>query len=160
MIQLRAEKAAPRVDAVMKSLRELLEYAGRFGIRLGLENRYHYGDIPHPDELEQLLTLAGPDRLGFIYDAGHGKALENLGFFDHSEWLKRFSARIIGVHLHDIRGITDHLAPGLGEIDYGEIAGVLPEDAFRTAEIRPDQTPMQVVAGMEILVEKGCVKCR
>ena len=93
-------------------------YAGRFGIRLGLENRYHYMDIPTPDELEQLLELAGPDRLGFIYDVGHAQALDRLGFFPHEEWLKRFASRMIGAHLHDVIGVNDHHAPGLGEIDF------------------------------------------
>jgi hypothetical protein len=39
-------------------------------------------------ELEELLSLAGPERLGFIYDVGHAHALSYLGFFRHDEWLE------------------------------------------------------------------------
>ena len=87
------QSAPPRLAALKRSLVELLDYAAGSGIRLGLENRYHYLEFPSPDELEELLGLAAPDRLGFIYDVGHAQALSRLGFYPHDEWLKRFAAR-------------------------------------------------------------------
>jgi sugar phosphate isomerase/epimerase len=42
---------------VRRSLVELAEYASRLGIRLGLESRDHYHEIPLPDELDYLLDL-------------------------------------------------------------------------------------------------------
>lgn len=157
MVQSRRIQAAPRLEAVKRSLIELLEYAAPFGIRLGLENRYHYMDIPTPGELEQLLALADPDRLGFIYDAGHAQALDRLGFFPDQEWLGRFASRILGAHLHDIRGVMDHHAPGLGDIDYQPIAASLPSSAFRTLELHPNNTPEQVHASLRFLAAQGCV---
>lgn len=153
----RAALAGPRLEAARQSLVELLEYAGRFGIRLGLENRYHYMDIPLPDEIGKLLELAGPDRLGFIYDVGHAQALDRLGFCPHKEWLKRYTTRIIGTHLHDVVGVTDHQAPGLGEIDFDEVADYLPREAFRTLELHPSNNPEQVKVGLRYLVDRGCV---
>ena len=157
MEQTRASLAGPRLEAVKKSLLELLEYTGRFGIRLGLENRYHYMDIPLLDELEPLLELAGPDRLGFIYDVGHAHALDRLGFFPHEAWLKRYASRMFGAHLHDITGVNDHQAPGLGEIDYASIAAYIPPTAFRTLELHPKNTPEQVHTSLRFLAASGCV---
>ncbi len=82
-VQIRKNLAVPRLQAVKKSLNELIEYALQFNVKLGLENRYHYMDIPIIDEMEELLCLADPDRLGFIYDVGHAQALDRLGFFPH-----------------------------------------------------------------------------
>ena len=65
-IQLRTELVGPRLNAVKKSLNELIEYGDQYKIRLGLENRYHYMDIPSIDEMGELLSLADSDRLGFI----------------------------------------------------------------------------------------------
>jgi HAD superfamily hydrolase (TIGR01549 family) len=157
MVQSRLIQAGPRLQAVKMSVVELLEYAAPFGIRLGLENRYHYMDIPIPDELEQLFALADPDRLGFIYDVGHAQTLDRLGFFTNHEWLRRFSSRILGAHLHDIRGVMDHYAPGLGDIDYQQIAAYLPPGAFRTLELHPNNTPEQVHASLRFLAAQGCV---
>jgi len=159
MADIRAARAGVYLDSVKKSLLELLEYAGRFGVRLGLENRYHYFDIPNPDEMGFLLGLAGPDQLGFVYDTGHAQALDRLGFYPHEEWLQRYSARMIGVHLHDVIGITDHLTPGLGEVDFDMVSAYLPEDAFRTCEFQVANTTEQVKAGLKFLAEHGCIKC-
>jgi sugar phosphate isomerase/epimerase len=153
----RARQSKSRLEAVRKSLIELLNYASRFSIRLGLENRYHYTDIPAPDELEMLLDLAGPDQLGFIYDVGHAQVLDQLGFFPHQEWLDRFSSRIIGVHLHDVIGVDDHKVPGFGEFNFDTVAAFLPKEAFRTLELHPKNTPDQIRTGLKYLFEHNCI---
>ena len=148
----------PRFQAVKKSLKELLQYADHFKVKLGLENRYHYTDIPTMDEVEELLTLADSSQLGFIFDVGHAQALARLGFYPQEEWLKRYSSRMLGSHLHDVIGLSDHIAPGLGEIDFKTIAKFLPENAFRTLELLPGNTLEQVTFGIDLLVESGCIK--
>ena len=157
MEQVRAAQASPRLEAAKKSLVELLQYAAPFGIRLGLENRYHYMDIPILDEMEQLLVLGTPEQLGFIYDVGHALALDRLGFFPHEEWLKRYASRMFGAHLHDVIGARDHYAPGLGEVDFASLAAYIPPSAFRTLELHPKNTPEQVQASLRFLAARGCV---
>ena len=160
MIQARAEVAEAAFESVKKIMVELLMYAEKTGVRLGIENRYHYMEFPNPDELEILLDLAGPDRIGFIYDVGHAHTLDRLGFYPHEDWLKRFAPRIIGAHLHDVVGATDHYAPGLGEVDFSMVARYLPENAFRTCEFQTFNTPEQLKAGLKVLTEQGCIKAR
>jgi HAD superfamily hydrolase (TIGR01549 family) len=157
MIKVRAETAEPSFEAVRKSLLELLAYAQGTGVCLGIENRYHYNEIPSPDELEKLLALASPDRIGFLFDVGHAEALDRLGFYQHEEWLARFGARIVGTHLHDLIGTTDHYAPGLGNVDFSTVAAYLPGNAFRTCEFQTFNTPEQVKAGLKLLMERGCI---
>ncbi len=140
-----------------RSLRELLEYSAGSGIRLGLENRFHYYDIPSLDEMGELLALADPSRLGFVYDVGHAQHLSRLGFYPHEEWLRRYSARIVEVHLHDVDGLHDHQAPGLGQVDFDMVARYLPPGAIRTLELQPVNTPEQVKAALIYLAEHGCI---
>jgi HAD superfamily hydrolase (TIGR01662 family) len=158
MVQTRARAAGAAFDSVKKSIVELLAYAENTNVKLGIENRYHYMEIPSPDELESLLNLASPDRIGMIYDVGHAQTLDLLGFYPHEEWLRRFAPRILGTHLHDLRGTTDHYAPGLGDVDFDMIAAYLPANAFRTCEFQTFNTPEQVKAGLKVLVECGCIK--
>jgi sugar phosphate isomerase/epimerase/FMN phosphatase YigB (HAD superfamily) len=158
MIEFRRSVAPFCMNAVKKSLDELLEYAGRFGVRLGLENRFHYYDIPSLDEMGELLALADSSRLGFVYDVGHAQHLDRLGFYAHEDWLRRYSHRIIEVHLHDVRGVNDHVAPGLGDIDFDMVTRYLPEGAIRTLELQPSNTPEQVKACLRYLAGQGCIK--
>jgi FMN phosphatase YigB (HAD superfamily)/sugar phosphate isomerase/epimerase len=153
----RLKLIGPRLEAVVKSLKELLDFASRFEVRLGLENRYHLFDIPTQDEMATLLSLSEPDRLGFVYDVGHAMAMDRLGFYPNEMWLKRFGGRIFGTHLHDVIGISDHYAPGLGEVDFRMVAGYLPKEAFRTIEVMSFNTPEQVKTGLKTVVDAGCV---
>jgi len=156
MVTARAAQAEANMQSVRRSLAELAEHAARKGIRLALENRYHYFEIPLPDELEDLLGL-GLDGVGHWHDAGHARVLENLGLVTHEEWLRRFGDRIFGVHLHDVVGLTDHLAAGLGQVDWELVARYLPAEALRTCEFQYTNSPEQVTAGVRWLIEKGCI---
>jgi sugar phosphate isomerase/epimerase len=157
MQEERIKLSDPHLEAVVKSLKELLHFASGAGVRLGLENRYHYFDIPTPDEMSDLLALAGEDQLGFIYDVGHDVVNDRLGFFPNGMWLQRFSGRMFGTHLHDVIGITDHHAPGQGEVDFRMVAGYLPRQAFRTIEVMSFNTPEQIMTGLTRLLDTGCV---
>jgi HAD superfamily hydrolase (TIGR01549 family) len=158
MVNIRAEHATASFEALKKSILELLIHAEPLGVRLGIENRYHYLEHPSPEELQTLLGLACPRQIGFIYDIGHAEALDRLGFYPRSEWLERFAPRIIGTHMHDVINTADHYAPGLGNVDFESIYSYLPADAFRTCEFQNFNSPEQVKAGLEFLADHGCVK--
>jgi sugar phosphate isomerase/epimerase len=154
----RAEKAPANLDAARQSIAELAAYAARAGIHLGLENRYHYLDVPLPDEMEDLLAIAGEEQASFLYDVGHAQTLENLGFVRHREWLERYANRMVGVHLHDIKGIRDHFAAGLGEVDWDMVARYLPRKALRTLEFHARNTPDQLETALKFLASKDCIE--
>ncbi|GAB4542452.1 MAG: hypothetical protein Kow0063_34450 [Anaerolineae bacterium] len=156
LVRARGAQAEVNLEAVQRSLAELAEYAGRSGVRLGIENRYHYLEIPVLDELGWLLEAVGDERVGFWYDVGHAHTLERLGFFAHEAWLQQYASRMIGVHLHDVIGLTDHQAPGSGEVDWRLVASYLPNDVIiRACEVRHYLTARQVMAGLQFLVDTG-----
>ena len=157
LIEERASRAPAHLRSVRRSLPDLAEHASRLGVRLGLENRYHYMDIPQPDELEELLDLGLGETVGYWHDVGHAQTLESLGFASHEEWLRRFASRIVGVHLHDLVGIQDHKAAGRGTMDWDLVARCVPASALRTCEFHPDNTPEQVSSGLRLLLKNGCV---
>jgi sugar phosphate isomerase/epimerase len=158
LIAARAAQAEANLEAVQRSLVELAEYAGRLGIRLGIENRYHYREIPLLGELARLLEAVGDERVGFWYDVGHAQTLERLGFCAHEAWLQRYAGRMVGVHLHDVIGLKDHQAPGSGEVDWKMVVNYLPNNAIiRACEFRHYLTSEQVVAGLQFLADKGCI---
>lgn len=156
-VAARAAQARFNMSAVRQSIIELAEYAGERNIKLGLENRYHYFEIPLPGELAELLNL-GFSNVGFWYDVGHAETLAQMGFHAHEEWLQRFAPCIIGVHLHDVVGIDDHKYPGSGQIDWEMVARYLPASALRTCEFQNFNSPDQVAQGVRWLEEKGCLR--
>lgn len=154
----RQEKASRHFAAVRKSIRELLDFAAPRRVRLGIENRYHFLEIPSPDELQTLLEMGGPEQIGFVLDTGHAYALDRMGFYPFTGWLERFSNRIIGTHLHDVVGLTDHYAPGRGEIDFDLVGSYLPPEANRTCEFQVFNTFEQVKNGLNYLHDHHCIR--
>ncbi|GIK43417.1 MAG: hypothetical protein BroJett011_72500 [Chloroflexota bacterium] len=150
----RSDQVEINLRAVQRSLVELARYAGSRGIRLGLENRFHYYEIPLPDELEFLLAQKYEGEVGFWYDVGHAHVLEQLDHCPHEGWLRRFAGRMVGVHLHDVIGLNDHRAAGLGQVDWKMVAAYLPKNILCTCEFQNDNTPEQVAHGLRFLAEK------
>jgi sugar phosphate isomerase/epimerase len=64
---------------------------------------------------------------------------------------------MIGVHLHDIAGMDDHLTAGRGDMDWDLVARHLPAKPWRTCEFQNASSPQQIADGLRWLVEKGLV---
>ncbi len=150
----RARRQTPFLEAARRSLDELTPVARELGLRIGIESRRHYREIPSLDELTLLLDEQDPDVVGFWYDMGHVEVLHNLGYHQHQEWLNRFGPRIVGVHIHDTLGLRDHLLPGLGELNFGHIANYLPGDAVRTLELDWYYSQEELAAALAFVEEK------
>ena len=158
LISHRASLVDDHMAQVMKSLIEIAEFNTHSkGVALALENRFRYYDLPLPDELERMLGIMGGNAFGFQYDIGHAVVLDALGLVNHESWLERFGTRIIGVHIHDVDGLTDHQPPGMGIVNYGKISLYLPENCIKTLEIGPKAALSQIAAGLEVLNKSGMV---
>ncbi len=149
----RARAAGPAMDAARRSLAELADYARPRGVRLGVESRVHHWQIPTLAELGLLLDENDPAVVGFWYDGGHVQVLHNLGFHRHEAWLAAYGGRIVGVHLHDVVGLRDHLLPGLGELDFAGIMAAMPRPAVLTCELDWYYTPQEIAAGARRVLE-------
>ena len=145
------------LEIARRSLHELLPDLDRLGLCLGVEVRVHYYQIPsRPEEAIYLLNEADPALIGYWHDTGHAEALERLGFVPHVAWLEELHSRLVGVHFSDIQGLRDHLAPGLGELDFARLAPWLPPEIIRTCEVQHRNRPEEIIAGVEHLRATGC----
>ncbi len=155
IIKARKVNLSARIDAIGRSLKELINYAGNSGIKLSLENRYHFMDVPTISEMEYFLSLGDESTIGMQFDIGHAVVMDRLGFIPMFEWLEKFSPRIFGVHLHDVKGLEDHFAPGLGDIDYKSVAKYIPSNAIRTLEVRGSNSEEDIRKGLILLNKAG-----
>ncbi len=155
LVYQRTSQAPRYLDAARKSLLELSEYTRQKGIMLGLETRFHPNEIPNIDEMAELLNGAPQNVVGYWHDAGHARVQQQLGFSLHEEWLSRFKDRLIGIHLHDIRGISDHHAPGKGNMDWEMIARYLPAGIIKVCEIGEWNDEERLKHVVKFLQDKG-----
>lgn len=157
LIDDRRERCKPHMEALLTSMREIVEFSKDMGISLGLENRFHYYELPIYDEMKVLLQEFQQPWVGWQMDVGHLQVLSELGLISIHQWLEEFGTRIIGTHLHDVIGIVDHRAPGKGEVDFDLIGSYLPPFAQRTLEVDKSQTYEEMRAGLEALAAANCI---
>ncbi len=150
-LEKRESICMPYVDAVIASLHELSAYAEASGVRLGLETRYYYIEIPSFDEFQLIFDSVPSPSLGFWYDSGHVHVQEALGIVGKGEYLRRYGDRLIGMHAHNAVVGSDHRAIGRGEIDFAEIMPYIRPDAQIVMEIHGQATPQELIRSMEIL---------
>jgi sugar phosphate isomerase/epimerase len=155
MVEERKTLAGAHAARVLKSVLDLQPTAADLGLRLGLENRYYYNQIPSPDELEMFLAETDPSVVGYWHDSGHGEVNELIGLRKHTDHLERAGDRIIGMHLHDMVGPDDHLAPGTGEFDFERLRPWWRPDLITVMELHPRVNEEDVVAGKRFLEDRG-----
>ncbi len=149
--------APPYLDAVRSCLDVLAREAERWGVYLGLENRYFYREIPGFRELRLLLKDLHGAPVGYWHDVGHAHVAEVSGWETQEEWLESFGGAMIGIHLHDSTGFEDHVPPGTGEMDFSMIGSHLTDRAVRMLEIRSGAEPEAILRSIEFLREKGII---
>jgi len=143
-------------DAALLCLDELCGKALKKGVSLGLENRYHPVEIPDREDLEIIFRELRGAPIGYWHDTGHAASLEALGFLPcQNDLLGAFRERLLGVHLHDARGLDDHLPPGEGALDFKALAAVVAPRARLVLEVHPPATPESVVRARHVLEEAG-----
>lgn len=151
----RATMAAPYLEAAARSLSALAETAARHRVAIGLECRLHHHEIPLPHEAATLLAPYPATVAGYWHDVGHAEVQHRLGLVDRAAWFDLLGARLIGMHLHDVRGIVDHRAPGNGDVDFEWLAARAPADAARTMEIDQRESDDDVARSVHVLRAAG-----
>jgi len=153
--QEREAAKGPHLAAALDSMRALGEHARGTGVRLGVECRDGYFEIPSLDEFAEVLAACDGLPVGYWHDAGHGAKLDYLGFLEHEEFLRRYGSQIVGMHIHDTRDGRDHLAPGLGSTDFGMLGRYLRPDTLRTLELHRSVTATEITSALDLLEPLG-----
>ena len=144
LLAARQAKRTGYLESVARSLEDVVSYACSAGVKIGLETRYYPHEIPNIEEGEYLLNLFKNKGLLYWHDVGHAEVSERLGIAPHSDYLKRFADCILGFHLHDLRGIDDHLAPFSGDFDFSKIAPYMQNGLIKVIEAHSPATPQQI----------------
>jgi sugar phosphate isomerase/epimerase len=140
-VQKRERTALRYLQRVKDCLRRVIEHAASKNVRIALEGRRGYEEIPTERELPGLLEEMGSAQLGYWHDFGHLQIKENLGFVDHAEWLRLIGPRAFGCHVQDcIWPAKDHEAPFTGAVNFEKLVPLLPTNCLFVWEMSPNKT--------------------
>ena len=135
VLNQREKEKAVYFSNTLKSLEEISNYSERFNIRLGIENRFFHHEIPSFEEIGLILEHFRGKNVYYWHDTGHARVAQKLGLVNLDEiFLKEYSDKLLGIHLHDIIGFSDHRSPGNGEINFKRISSYLNHHTIKVLE--------------------------
>lgn len=146
------------VSQLIRSLEELDPVAREAKVWIALENRYYLRETPTFEEMAVVFARMEGSMTRYWHDTGHARAQANLGITPFEAWLENFGRLAVGVHLHDVDGYTDHQAipaGGKNGVDFGWVAGRLPEEALRIVELSDRVTDEAARLTIEWLRKEG-----
>ena len=133
------------------ALEKIAERAAKVGVKLAIESRSRFEDMPTEREMIALQDrFADNPWVGYWHDFGHVQLKHNLGLLDHVEWLEKISPRLIGGHVHDVQWpARDHRVPYSGTLNYAELLPFFPADCPLIWELSPTREAKEIRAALE-----------
>jgi sugar phosphate isomerase/epimerase len=154
-VETRERRAPAHLQRVKDCLRRIVEHGTSKNVRIALESRRGYEEIPSERELPSLLDELNSGQVGYWHDFGHSQIKENLGFIDHAEWLGAVGSRAFGCHVQDcVWPARDHEAPFTGAIDFDKLVPLLPTNCLFVWEMSPNKTADAIRQSIRIWKER------
>jgi sugar phosphate isomerase/epimerase len=154
-VETRERRAPVYLQRVKDCLARIVEHAASKNVRIALESRRGYEEIPSERELPGLLHELNSEQVGYWHDFGHSQIKENLGFIDHAEWLGAVGSRAFGCHVQDcVWPAKDHETPFTGAIDFNKLVPLLPINCLFVWEMSPKKTADAIRQSVRIWKER------
>ncbi|MFM2198341.1 MAG: hypothetical protein RLZZ505_1773 [Verrucomicrobiota bacterium] len=151
------EKLAPLYyHRAIQALEELAPKAEEYGVKLAVESRSRFEDMPNEREMLKLQEHFRENPwIGYWHDFGHVQLKHNLGLLDHCEWLGRIAPNIIGGHVHDVQWpARDHRTPFTGTLDYDALLPFFPTACPLIWELSPTREAEEIRTALEVWKRK------
>lgn len=147
------EKIAPLYyQRAIEALEELAPKAEEYKVKLAVESRSRFEDMPNEREMIKLQEhFKDHPWIGYWHDFGHVQLKHNLGLLDHHQWLNTISPHLIGGHVHDVQWpARDHRTPFTGTLDYASILPFFPANCPLVWELSPTRQSEEILSSLKI----------
>ncbi len=138
------------------ALEQLADKAAEYKVKLAIESRSRYEDVPNEEEMVALQRhFENHPWVGYWHDFGHVQLKHNLNLLEHDHWLREMEAHLIGSHVHDVRWPhRDHRVPFTGTIGYEQLLSHFKPEMPYVWELSPSRKEEQIRTALLCWKEK------
>jgi sugar phosphate isomerase/epimerase len=152
LLEGREKHVERHLEALYRSLDELVPNLKSSGVRLGLELLPTWEAIPTEMEMQAILKRYPGGEIVYWHDFGHGRIRENLGLSAHGHWFQKLGPSMVGMHVHDVfPPANDHLMPPQGRMNFGVFRNWIRPDQIMVLEPAPGTPAAEVLEGARII---------
>ncbi len=151
LVAAREKASREHLDRVRAALAQLLPECEKHRVRLGIETRSHYEQIPNQREMSVLLQeYRDCPWIGSWHDFGHVQRQANLALLDHEIYLREIAPHLLGCHVHDVQWpARDHRTPlSAGGVAFEKLLPHLPPGVPLIWELAPSQKREQIIEAL------------
>lgn len=149
---VRDKKREPHWKQTLRSLDKLVEHAKQLNLKLGIENRFLYEEIPSEAEFAEIFKRYDPGVVGYWHDTGHAHIRETLGICTQEQMLNLAGDRLLGFHIHDVGFVDeDHRPPGMGDVMFERLKPYVRPDTIKVFELSPKWRTEDIELGIKHL---------
>ena len=150
-VKKREKLGPPYLNRSIEALEKIVERAAEVGVKLAIESRSRFEDMPTEREMVILQEhFANNPWVGYWHDFGHVQLKHNLGLLDHVEWLEKISPYLIGGHVHDVQWpARDHRTPFSGTLEYASLLQYFPANCPLIWELSPTREASEIRSALE-----------
>lgn len=159
LMERREAYSAYYVQKIIESLDEVCNRAVSEGlnVRFGIETRSKPQQIPTLAEAKTIIKALKGAPVGIWYDTGHAIMMDRLGLYDSVGEMEGLMDDIVGVHIHETIGLSDHWCPYVnsGNMEfYDAYLPMIERARVKVYELKAACQPEEIAESHRLLMAK------
>ncbi|THF84061.1 sugar phosphate isomerase/epimerase family protein [Cohnella fermenti] len=159
MLERREALSGTYLRRIGDSLEEACDRIAAKGwdVSLGIETRSRCYQMPTLREARKVFDRLPDAPVGLWYDFGHGMMMERMGLYDNAADIELIKDRVVGIHIHETVGLSDHYCPYVHSGDMAYFDRFLPIIAaapVKVYELKAACKPEEIEASHDLLLQK------
>lgn len=159
MMERRQAESGRYVDQICRSLEEASDRIAAKGYKVGfgIETRSRPNQIPSLQEAKTIIGRLKGAPVYLWYDIGHATMMERLGLYDNDKEMDGLMDSILGVHIHETIGLSDHWCPYVHSKDMHAFDRFLPmieKAKVKVYELKAACRPEEIHESHELILSK------
>lgn len=149
MLEKREDGSAHYLSRIQESLEEVCDLSEQrgYGVSFGIETRSRCYQMPTLHEAGTIIGQMKGAPLGLWYDIGHGMMMDRMGLYDNVREANALIDHVVGVHIHETVGLSDHWCPYIHSKDmtyFDSFLDIIDRSPVKVYELKAACTPEEI----------------